>query len=394
MTRIRRRPVGSLATVTAAVLCFTVLGLMTAGCGVPERAVALVLTATGAEPAPTLPEPARRLLKDMASEAERVRGAIVRLVVSGPPGMPQQSETDLTPYRSPNKVEHSSTKERKIEDKLVELESSVAGRTSSVDGLDLLGLLDRAAAGDAERIIVVSSGLSTTAPMDWRQLGWELDPHEVASRLAEGGWLPDLRGHRVTFYGLGQVAGSQPQLHMPGRDLVKDLWIEVCTAAGGISCEAVDDGSALSPPTATRPVPVVDVPPAEQPPKNCTTRTVLDNRSLGFRRNSADLHATADLVLGPYAELLGTCAVADIVGHVADVGQGDDVELSERRARAVADRLVLLGACPASIRTVAGRGDTEPVEVNWNPDGTFNEPKAAKNRRVDLRLTATASLCA
>jgi outer membrane protein OmpA-like peptidoglycan-associated protein len=386
--------VGKMATTAMAIVSICVSSFIFTGCvNVSKHSVALVLTATSAEPAPALPGQVRQLLEDMASKADQPQGAMVRLIVSGPPGMPQQPEIDLTPYRSPNKVEHSSAKQSKIERNLTDLEHSVAAATASADGLDLVDLLDRAAAGNADQIIVVSSGLSTVAPVDWRQLGWELDPHEVASELAKGKWLPDLHNHRVTFFRLGHVAGSQPQLHLPGRDLVKELWVAICKEAGGTGCETVDDDSALTPPAATRPVPLVVVPPTSTPQPKCSSSTTLDDATLGFRRNSAALHNDADRMLRPYAELLGSCAVADIVGHVADVGPGDDVALSELRAKAVADRLIGLGACPTAIKSVAGRGDTEPLEPNWNPDGTFNETKAARNRRVELHFTATASPC-
>lgn len=394
MTRTYRRTADRMAAATIAVAIMAI-DLAVTGCGPnPQRIVAVVVTATSAEPAPVLPPPVRLLLEKVASDADRVDGALVRLIVSGDAGIPQQTEHDLTPYRREGQVEHSSRKHELIADRIDELERSVADAAATGDGLELLGLLDQAAAGDPERIVVLSSGLSTVDPVDWRVLGWEADPALVAGQLAERRLLPDLGGQRIEFHGIGRVAGSQPVLPPPARALVADLWAEVCHTAGGERCDIAGDGSAIRPPVATRPVPVVEVSPGVTPRPGCSTRQALDNSTLGFRANSAELHADADVTLLPYAELLSTCAVAEIVGHVADVGPGDGAELSLRRAAAVAERLRHLGACPAAITGVTGHGDSEPVEPNWNPDGSFSEPRAARNRRVELLLTATAAPCA
>jgi outer membrane protein OmpA-like peptidoglycan-associated protein len=69
-----------------------------------------------------------------------------------------------------------------------------------------------------------------------------------------------------------------------------------------------------------------------------------------------------------------------IVGHTDDVGPFEyNQNLGFRRATAVSDLLVRLGAHPAAIR-VQSKGETYPVAPNSTPEGR------RQNRRVEIRL--------
>ena len=79
-------------------------------------------------------------------------------------------------------------------------------------------------------------------------------------------------------------------------------------------------------------------------------------------------------------ELAGSAQV-QVVGHTDSTGSDEaNVELSERRARSVADRLIV-GGVSAERVTVAGKGEGEP-----RADETGADPDAARslNRRVEI----------
>jgi outer membrane protein OmpA-like peptidoglycan-associated protein len=100
-------------------------------------------------------------------------------------------------------------------------------------------------------------------------------------------------------------------------------------------------------------------------------------------------------VLGPDSDAALTAAGAHVaaydsgalrvVGHTDDVAdEAHNQALSERRARAVADRLgVLLDTSPYAV-TVEGRGEAEPAAAGIDPDAR------ALNRRVELLFTPDA----
>jgi len=71
-----------------------------------------------------------------------------------------------------------------------------------------------------------------------------------------------------------------------------------------------------------------------------------------------------------------------LVGHTDNMGSDSyNLDLSRRRAGAVASYLVSQGVPPARIET-AGRGETEPIAPN------DSDADRQKNRRVEVAITA------
>ncbi len=105
-----------------------------------------------------------------------------------------------------------------------------------------------------------------------------------------------------------------------------------------------------------------------------------------FDVGSADLSATAVERVQEIAEDLPDAVTADVVGHTDSVGEdADNLDLSQRRAQAVADAV-------AAVRTdvtldVQGRGETE-LKVAESGDDVADD--RAQNRRVELRYSGTA----
>ena len=368
------------AATAAAALALTAL----AGCSLeaPEPLV-LGFTATAAEPLPALGAGAAESVSAHALAAHQPAEGSVDVVVQG---VPSSTAHDLTPMLTADRVQQVPDKrEAAVADALDDLGTDVAGLTAGGDGLDLLGVLASAAAlHDGGSIVVVSSGVQTTDPLDLRQLGWSPDADAVASTLADQGALPDLAGHDVTFVGLGRTAGTQPAPSISSTTRLAQLWLAICDAAGATSCTDGGAGASAEAPTASSAVPVVPVTSDATP---CTAPLVLSAAVL-FGGDSAALGSSADAALQGVADELGRCpagVAADVTGHAADTRAGvvDGEQLSLDRAQVVHDELVRLGVPADALGEVSGRGDADPV-VDDLPGGVFDDQLAAQNRRVEI----------
>jgi OmpA-OmpF porin, OOP family len=90
-------------------------------------------------------------------------------------------------------------------------------------------------------------------------------------------------------------------------------------------------------------------------------------------------------LLGPAIQRAGKHPLR-IVGYTDSVGtDAYNKLLSEQRAASVRDWLAAHGFIAAATPT-EGRGKTEPVAPNTNPDGTDNPAGRATNRRVEVLI--------
>ena len=77
-------------------------------------------------------------------------------------------------------------------------------------------------------------------------------------------------------------------------------------------------------------------------------------------------------------------SVVQVIGHTDNTGDaGYNLDLSQRRAGAVANVLIASGTSSARVETV-GRGESTPVASNLSPEGR------ALNRRVEIVILPTA----
>lgn len=110
------------------------------------------------------------------------------------------------------------------------------------------------------------------------------------------------------------------------------------------------------------------------------TTAILAPADVLFDQDSADLKPEAAAVLQVVAAEItaaGSGARITVEGHTSSEGdEGHNQDLSERRARAVADWLVAEGGIAEASVTVTGLGETTPVASNDTEDGR------ARNRRV------------
>lgn len=107
---------------------------------------------------------------------------------------------------------------------------------------------------------------------------------------------------------------------------------------------------------------------------------VLNN--IFFATNSSEVLASSDGELGVLVKLLkeNPTLKVEIEGHTDNVGAADyNMELSNRRAEAVKNRLVEMGIAPERL-TSRGYGASKPVADN------DSELSRAKNRRTEIRI--------
>ncbi|MGW6423022.1 hypothetical protein ACWF82_10135 [Nocardia sp. NPDC055053] len=75
--------------------------------------------------------------------------------------------------------------DRQINAAIDKLGVTLSEATSTTPGLNVLPLLDRAAQIPNADIHVLSSGISTEAPMDYRVVGWNTNPASVIDSMPD-----------------------------------------------------------------------------------------------------------------------------------------------------------------------------------------------------------------
>jgi outer membrane protein OmpA-like peptidoglycan-associated protein len=342
------------------------------------EAATLIVTATANEPEPVL---SSQLTTELTSLAGHDHGEISLVHPSGGRALPGPTVV-LTPMRGEDKETDSDLASDRIAENLQTLSTHLSHIKSTSAGLDLLtGLVHAGADRHKHTIYVLSSGLSTVAPLDWRKLGWGFPTQTVIDTLRRQGNLPDLRGHDVIFTGLGLTAPPQQPLTTPERRKLKTFWLTLCTQSGGrctTDDTAADTGKSPSGNAATPTVPID--PPCTYTPNPGPPTLSLSNALLGFAGDSSVLPTKANQVLKPIAASIKAGDRVRIVGHTADYGPlPGQYQTSEDRALAVRHRLLQLGASPAAVITYTGVGPDDPV-----PHVPAKDPA---NRRVTLEST-------
>jgi outer membrane protein OmpA-like peptidoglycan-associated protein len=102
-----------------------------------------------------------------------------------------------------------------------------------------------------------------------------------------------------------------------------------------------------------------------------------------FASASADINASFYSVLNAVVVVLKEYAktTVDVIGHTDNVGSAKyNQQLSERRARSVAEYLAQQGILPDRL-LLAGMGETQPIASNDTPEGR------SRNRRVTIQIT-------
>lgn len=336
--------------------------------------IVLTATATSAEPAVGLPPGLRSQLRRKADEGEQTCVAIVT-----PQG--DLIALDVTPRRANGQVENGQTRARKVEQNLDAVADRLAALAQSQDepGLNPLSVIDRAIRRHPTpgTLVVISSGVSTVVPVDLRVLGWELDVTGRAARLPQDAVLAGLKGWHVRFVGLGDVAGKQKPLNPALRQRLQNWWTALCVA-GGAACTVDTEIISTATPLSRNAVPIVPLPVV----KVSASRFDLPGALL-FATDSADLEAGADQNLLIVVErALRTGEFVRVTGHTDAItgSAAHNRRLSQRRADAVAARLVRLGLPEIRVVESKGVGQKGSSAVREKSDPT----QVGRDRRVEI----------
>jgi hypothetical protein len=384
-----RQVVRRIRMLVEAIVLILALIVALAGCGQgggpapPRGDVAIVIAHHDGELAPHLSPADSERLTALASDPDR--DDATAFVISA--GRSQVETIDLEPRRPNGAVERGPRHDVLVQERLAALDAAIRRAAEQSVNTDLLGALAVAGRSGATEIIMLTAGLSTFDPLDMRVAGWDGDPVAVAHDLRNRGVLPDLSGRHVVISGIGRTAGEQPPLDVHVHGLLRERWLQICTAMGA-RC-AVDDllRPALSPVSDLH-VPIVEV------PRTITTSTFEGSTTVEvpsavlFAPDTCALldPAAANAALLPLVDLLdtGQHAVA-VSGRTAPVG-GDGIALSTCRAQAAADLLLTLapGTVFAEIR---GDGSLlDPPSASQGPDGRIDPARLAALRRVVFTL--------
>ncbi len=282
------------------------------------------------------------------------------------------------------------------QDQVKQLKNMIDKTRAGNPEVDLLAAINLAArsVGDAagpKTIVVIDSGLQTTGALRFQDQDGALlnaSPDEVVGQLRRTQQLPNLTGMRVVFTGLGDTAPPQQPLPAPARTVLVALWTKIVESAGG----KADVKQAPLPSTRPRDglPPVTIVPVAAQSIGPLPTVTVLRDGTVGFVPDQAVLKdpAAARAVLADYAKAIKDGRRALLTGTTASDGTPEyRRQLSEKRAGAVRDLLVGLGA-PADRISTRGLGSDFPGYVpDRDAHGNLDPIPAAQNRQVIIELS-------
>jgi len=356
-----------------------------AGCGEaaapvePHGAAAFVIGARSNMPAPRLDGQALAVLDDVVENQSYV--SIV--VADGEPSV--IGEKDLI-VEGANDVARDQSRRKNRQ----EVENGILGAKADDEEVDLLTSLELAARTIRSKqttpntIVVVDSGLSTVAPLDFTQEGMlEADPGEVVRSLTDQGSLPDLNGIEVIWQGMGDTAAPQEPLSNGQRKNLKAIWSAILEAAGSL---LTSEEHPLTKPGLEDLPPVTPVPLSNDP--ECAPGSiVLSGAAVAFLPDSAEFldPSAARAVLAPIAkQLLAAAGVTvTLTGTTADVGDVPGrIELSQRRAEAVMRVLAELGVPESSMTAVGVGSEFSGFIPDHNPDGSLSPGAAAQNRKV------------
>lgn len=247
--------------------------------------------------------------------------------------------------------------------------------------------------GPGGDVIIMDSGLQTTAPLNFTSGLLADDPQTITSFLQNASELPDLTGRHVEFVGLGWTAAPQQGLSIADRGKVGDIWYDIAKAAGA-SCVELDQTPDTNAAVPNRPaVSVVIPPPAPQPPVKCSVTNLDDANNVGFEFDSTTFRnpSGADATLQQLAKvILASGDSVTLTGATSSEGSDAyNTQLSLERADKVKTVLMQMGV-PGSRITTYGDGSHLPGRLNdRGPNGQLLIGPAITNRKVVAKLAGS-----
>jgi outer membrane protein OmpA-like peptidoglycan-associated protein len=364
-------------------------GTGTTSCLVPNAPVAVGIGARSNDPQPVLTD----AVKSAMNSAVNARVAVTIIRIDGNPAIVYNQAFNPTGANTQSVKAEYNTYVNGLNQVLAGTPQQSTDIRAQVSQVNVLQALAIAAGevGPGGNVIIMDSGLQTTAPLNFTTGLLGDDPKTITSFLQNAHELPDLTGRHVEFVGLGWTASPQQQLSIADRSKVSDIWYDIATAAGA-SCVALDQtpdtNSALS---GRPPVSVVVPPPPQQPPAKCSVTNLDDANNVGFEFASTAFRdpTGAMTTLRQLASVIMRSGESvTLTGATSSEGSDSyNTQLSLERAKRVAAALMNLGV-PASRITTFGDGAHLPGRLNDRaPNGQLLIGPAIQNRKVVAKLS-------
>lgn len=357
-----------------------------AACGETSReptTVRIGVTASANEPRVAL----TRTVVDRLSAA--VEAGVTRVVIY------RQDQDSGTAYsdedfsvRDGNELEtDAALRELGFEQNLNRLTGQLAQIGGTKPRLDPLSVLADVAATPGPAVLVLqSSGLQTTDPLDLTRIGLDIDVAAVVASVPDDA-VPELTGKDVIFSGLGQGIGDQKPLPPGARAALVDLWLGICAKFGAKSCthdtESVPGGA----PIGRAEVPTVDI--GEVVHQDALVHLPT---SVLFEAGSDRFAPGAREVLREVATKFDGRTTARVIARTASSSSAEAAfNLTQRRSERVVAELVGLGVSRSAFTEVIGAGFGSPLAVDLDGSGDLIPAAAARNRSVVVELAQPRS---
>lgn len=358
-------------------------------CG--NEAVRVIYTSpTASDGVIRLPEAVSKQISDVG----RAHGTAYLYGIDGD-GTTTTETMDLTPRVDDKPTGAPLTIEARIvgalKKKVAQIEDKMSRAATVGDRSLYRGLLHTPMPSNAT-VLIASTGVDTTDPLDFRDLAWDTGPDEVLKGLAAAGELPHLPGARITFV-LLPLGADQPQLRLAQIDYIKVIWRAVLTKAGAVSVDFIDApstspaGGDVKAPL----VPIPDLPDTTKPEKTPqgVTCTLAANSYFNVDVPVLVSRSEARRALGKCVKEAAPGSKVMIDGWTGYRGQlrngkpatnpPESIKLSQERCEVIAQLLVELGVDRAAIVRIKGHGNEgQPYPKN---------PRSAKNRLVKVQFT-------
>lgn len=339
------------------------------------------------------------VMHDAVLEACAKSGSTISLIVND--GAPYASVVTIPETKSGLSSEKYETIARERAGQILGMADQMFAKTAESDLLSAITLAGRqlnAEEGGRKELIIIDSGLTTAAPLDFSESLLEnITAEQVAGLLEEQRALPDLREiDGVRFFNIGDVAEPQSRITEANRKTLIEVWDGILSKAGAKEIEFKTD-LPLSTFYAEGEVPEVSTVTVMERASALVLAEInlaeidavsFDEETIAFLADTDELvdRETAKAALeGAAAYMAGHPEFqAMLVGTTAKFGNLEScISLSEKRAEAVKELLVENGVDAERLETV-GTGYDNPFYKNDQKDGVLDEAVAAHNRSVIL----------
>ncbi|HSK57721.1 MAG TPA: hypothetical protein VK935_01585, partial [Actinomycetospora sp.] len=184
-------------------------------CPVPVGPMAFAVSGRSNSPEPGLPQAVQDATVSVLSRSVD-EGYEPRITLINVDGRPTSAGNDTFRTDAGNAIAAEDDRNAFLEG-FGSAVTDLRAETPEVDVLSALDLAGRSVGGSGQggnrpgTVVLVDSGLSTVAPLDFRQRGLlEAPPEETVDALRASNALPGLEGSTVVLAGLGDVAEPQP----------------------------------------------------------------------------------------------------------------------------------------------------------------------------------------